>query len=47
VYFWVDDVDAVAAEFETPVDTRPWARETSLTDPDGNRLRVATASAAT
>ncbi len=42
VYFWVDDVDAVAAEFGVEVETQPWAREVKLMDPDGNRLRVAT-----
>ena len=41
VYFWVDDVDAVAAEFDAEVVAQPWAREVSLTDPDGNRLRIA------
>ncbi len=43
VYFWVDDVDAIAREFGVEVSEQPWAREISLTDPDGNRLRVATA----
>lgn len=42
VYFWVDDVDAVAREFGVEVEIQPWAREVSLVDPDGNRLRVAT-----
>jgi catechol 2,3-dioxygenase-like lactoylglutathione lyase family enzyme len=41
VYLWVDDVDVVAAEFGVAVDDQAWAREVSLTDPDGNRLRVA------
>lgn len=45
VYFWVDDVDAVAAEFEIEVETQPWAREITLVDPDGNRIRVATKAA--
>ena len=40
VYLYVDDVDAVAAEFGLRVRTQPWAREVELTDPDGNRLRV-------
>jgi catechol 2,3-dioxygenase-like lactoylglutathione lyase family enzyme len=40
VYLYVDDVDAVAAEFGVAVTTQPWAREVALTDPDGNRLRV-------
>lgn len=43
-YFWVDDVDVVAAEFGVDVNEEPWAREISLTDPDGNRIRVATAT---
>ena len=42
VYFWVDDVDLVAAEFGERVEEQPWGREVTLTDPDGNRLRVAT-----
>ena len=41
-YVWVDDVDVVAAEFGAAVSEQPWAREVELTDPDGNRLRVAT-----
>ncbi len=40
VYIWVDDVDAVAAEFGVTVDEQPWARDVELADPDGNRLRV-------
>ncbi len=43
VYFWVDDVDAVAIEFGAQIHEEPWAREITLTDPDGNRLRVGTA----
>ncbi len=46
VYVWVDDVDAVAAEFGVTVDEQPWGREITLVDPDGNRLRVATPTAA-
>ncbi len=41
IFVWVDDVDAVAAEFRVSVEEQPWAREVELTDPDGNRLRVA------
>lgn len=44
VYFWVDDVDVVAEEFGVEVTTQPWAREIELSDPDGNRLRIATRS---
>lgn len=42
VYFWVDDVDAVATEFDAAISDQPWGREVELTDPDGNRLRIAT-----
>jgi catechol 2,3-dioxygenase-like lactoylglutathione lyase family enzyme len=42
VYFYVDDVDAIAAEFGATVETQPWAREIELTDPDCNRLRIGT-----
>jgi hypothetical protein len=41
-YFYVDDVDSVAAEFDVEVETQPWGREIELTDPDGNRLRIGT-----
>jgi hypothetical protein len=41
VHLWVDDVDVIATEFGVAVDDQPWAREVSLTDLDGNRLRVA------
>lgn len=43
VYLWVEDVDAVAAEFGVEVQDMPWARDCEVTDPDGNRVRVATA----
>ncbi len=39
-YLYVDDVDAIATEFGVPIKEQPWAREVSLTDPDGNRLRI-------
>lgn len=42
VYMYVDDVDAVAAEFQVEVEEEAWAREVQLTDPDGNRLRIGT-----
>ncbi len=41
VYFWVDDVDEIAAEFGAEIHDQPWGREIKLTDPDGNRLRIA------
>lgn len=40
VYFYVHDVDTIAAEFGVQVEQQPWAREIRLTDPDGNRLRI-------
>lgn len=40
VYLWVEDVDAVAREFATTVEDNPWARDTEVVDPDGNRVRV-------
>ena len=40
VYFWVEDVDAIAADFGGTVEVQPWARETTLSDPDGNHLRI-------
>ncbi len=41
LYLYVDDVDAVAAEFGAGVAEKPWGmREVHLEDPDGNRLRL-------
>ena len=42
VYLRVDDVHAVAREFGAVVEEAPWAHEIELSDPDGNRLRIAT-----
>jgi catechol 2,3-dioxygenase-like lactoylglutathione lyase family enzyme len=39
-YFYVDDLDAVAAEFGAAIDVQEWGRDLELTDPDGNRIRV-------
>lgn len=44
-YCWVDDVDRLADEFGVVPVAQPWGREIELTDPDGNRLRIATAPA--
>ncbi|WP_171164752.1 glyoxalase superfamily protein [Streptomyces sp. I05A-00742] len=44
VYLWVHDVDAVAAEFGVEPKNTDWAREVEISDPDGNRLRVATST---
>ncbi|HUS42453.1 MAG TPA: glyoxalase superfamily protein [Ilumatobacteraceae bacterium] len=46
VYLWVDDVDTVSVEFGVVVNDQPWGREIDLTDPDGNRLRLAEAGVA-
>ena len=43
VYFWVDDVDAIASEFDLVPERQPWGREVEIRDPDGNRLRIAQA----
>jgi len=41
VYLYVDDVDAIAAEFGVVPETAPWAmREVEVVDPDGNRIRI-------
>jgi catechol 2,3-dioxygenase-like lactoylglutathione lyase family enzyme len=43
IHLYVNDIDAVSAEFDVPVDEEGLAgRECALEDPDGNRLRVAT-----
>lgn len=42
IYLRVRDVDAAAAEFGAAVAAMPWARETELRDPDGNRVRIGT-----
>jgi catechol 2,3-dioxygenase-like lactoylglutathione lyase family enzyme len=39
-YFYVDDLDGVAATFGVPIDVQEWGRDLELTDPDGNRIRV-------
>ncbi len=43
LYLWVDDLDAIAREFDTrpePAGWDPTVREIELADPDGNRLRI-------
>lgn len=43
LYLYVDDVDAVAADFGVEPDDAPYGmREIELVDPDGNRLRLGT-----
>lgn len=43
-YFYVDDLDAIAAASGAEVHQQPWGPEVELTDPDGNRLRIGTTS---
>ena len=38
-YFWVDDVESIAAAFGTSIESQEWGDETTLVDPDGNRIR--------
>ena len=46
VYLYADDVDALADSLGEHAEDTPWGtRELGLTDPDGNRLRIATRSA--
>jgi hypothetical protein len=43
IHLYVNDIDEVSSEFDIPVDEEGLAgRECDLTDPDGNRLRIAT-----
>ena len=39
-YFYVDDVDALAADVGAVVEEVPWGRQFEVTDPYGNRVRV-------
>ncbi len=41
VYFWVEELESIAQEFAVEIYQQPWAKEIKLTDPDGNRLRIA------
>ena len=43
IHLYVEDIEAVAAELSVPVDEEGLAgRECDVSDPDGNRLRIAT-----
>jgi len=44
VHLYVNDVDAVVAEFGRPDGEPPYGCELELRDPDGNRLRIRSAS---
>jgi catechol 2,3-dioxygenase-like lactoylglutathione lyase family enzyme len=41
IYVWIDSVDVVADDFGIVPDEMPWARDIEVTDPDGNRIRLA------
>ena len=41
-YFYVDDVESIAAQLDLEVRSQPWGREIEVTDPFGNRLRIGT-----
>jgi len=43
IYVWVDAVDPLAEHFGATPDEMPWARDFEVTDPDGNRIRLAEA----
>jgi catechol 2,3-dioxygenase-like lactoylglutathione lyase family enzyme len=46
LYIYVDDVDAIAADFGETAELAYYGmREIELTDPDGNRLRIGTPAA--
>ena len=44
IHLYVSDVDAVVAEFGWPEGEPPYGCELELRDPDGNRLRIRSAS---
>ncbi|WP_040494900.1 glyoxalase superfamily protein [Ilumatobacter nonamiensis] len=43
LYIWVDEIDPLAEHFGVVPDEMPWARDFEVTDPDGNRIRLAEA----
>ena len=45
LYVWVDAVDPFAEMFGVVPDEMPWARDIEVSDPDGNRIRLAEATA--
>jgi hypothetical protein len=44
VQLFVSDIGPVVAEFGRPADEPPYGCEIELRDPDGNRLRISTAT---
>jgi len=45
LYLKLPSLKVIADEFSTVVIDQPWGEEVHLTDPDGNRVRVGTATA--
>jgi catechol 2,3-dioxygenase-like lactoylglutathione lyase family enzyme len=43
LYVWVDAIEPLADLFSMVPDEMPWARDIEVTDPDGNRIRLAEA----
>ena len=43
IYVWVDAIEPLAELFGATPDEMPWARDFEVTDPDGNRVRLAEA----
>lgn len=43
IYVWVDAIDPLAEHFGVTPDEMPWARDIEVSDPDGNRVRLAEA----
>ena len=39
-YFYVDDIDSIAAEFDATIEPQPWGRDFALVDPCGNQIRI-------
>ena len=45
IYLYVDDLDEVAHGLGvTEIEEMPWGRDFEVADPDGNRLRIGTAT---
>lgn len=41
VYVWVESIEPLASRFDVTPDEMPWGRDIEVTDPDGNRIRLA------
>lgn len=43
LYVWVEAIDSLAEHLDVVPDDMPWGRDIEVTDPDGNRIRLAQA----